>query len=128
LLEECSELGGSPTGEARIIMSYRLSAKCVIRTVGPVWHGGSTGEDKLPEKCYENSLELAERNDLKTVAFPSIGTGAYHFPIELAAQIAIGAVQRYLGKGTSVEKVVFVCFSKADFDVYGRMLGLVKEQ
>ena len=72
-------------------------------------------------------IEL-ERNDLKTVAFPSISTGAYHFPIELAAQIAIGTVQRYLGKGTSVEKVVFVCFSKADFDVYGRMLGLVKEQ
>ena len=128
LLEECSELDGCPTGEARITMGYRLPAKYVIHTVGPVWHGGSEGEGMLLEKCYENSLEPAEGNDLKTVAFPSIITGAYHFPIELAAQIAIGTVQRYIGKGTSVEKVVFVCFSKADFGVYGRMLGLVKGQ
>ena len=127
LLEECRKLGGCPTGQARITKGYRLHAKHVIHTVGPVWHGGNEGEEKLLEKCYESSLELAERNGLKSVAFPSISTGAYHFPIERAAQIAIGTVRKYLGNRTTVEKIFFVCFSKADFDVYGRVLSLREE-
>jgi O-acetyl-ADP-ribose deacetylase (regulator of RNase III) len=122
LLEECRRLGGCPTGEARITKGYRLPAKYVIHTVGPVWHGGKSGEDGLLMNCYLSSLKLADENNVKTIAFPSISTGAYHFPIEHASRIAIRAVREYLSKKTKVEKVIFVCFSPSDHKTYAEAL------
>ena len=123
LLEECRGLGGCPTGQAKITRGYRLPAKFVIHTVGPVWRGGGKGEGELLRACYENSLQLAEKNGVRTIAFPSISTGAYGFPIERAAQIAVSAVNEYLQKMKSIEKVVFVCFSQSDYDTYRKTLA-----
>ncbi len=125
LLEECRRLGGCPTGEARITKGYRLPARFVIHSVGPVWHGGEGGEDKLLQGCYENSLKLAEQNGAKTIAFPSISTGAYRFPIKRAARIAVKSVREKLDRLRTVERVIFVCFSKADFEVYERTLNSI---
>jgi O-acetyl-ADP-ribose deacetylase (regulator of RNase III) len=118
LLQECRQLGGCPTGEAKITRGYRLSAKYVIHTVGPVWKGGESGEDDMLRKCYLSSLMLAKRNRAKSIAFPSISTGAYRFPIERAAKIAISAVTEYLDKDEDLERVIFVCFSNDDLEVY----------
>lgn len=118
LLEECRKLGGCPTGEARITKGYKLPAKFVIHTVGPVWRGGRSGEDELLRNCYRNSLRLAEENRVKTIAFPSISTGAYGFPIDRASRIAVATAREFL-KGTGgIEKVIFVCFSHKDYGVY----------
>lgn len=122
LLEECRKLGGCPTGEARITKGYRLPAKYLIHTVGPVWQGGDRHEDELLKNCYVNSLKLAEQNGIKTIAFPSISTGAYRFPIEKASGIAISTVRDLLKKSKTLEKVLFVCFSQADYQVYQRGL------
>jgi O-acetyl-ADP-ribose deacetylase (regulator of RNase III) len=118
LLEECRRIGGCPTGEARITKGYKLPAKYVIHTVGPVWRGGGNREDEFLRNCYRNSLRLAVQNGIKTLAFPSISTGAYGFPIERAASIAIETVTSTLKEDKAVEKVVFVCFSKSDYEVY----------
>lgn len=126
LLEECRKLGGCPSGEARITKGYKLPAKFVINTVGPMWRGGGRGEDALLQSCYENSMKLAEQNGAKTIAFPSISTGAYSFPIERAARIAINAVRECLKKTGGVEKAVLVCFSTADYEVYERILNSTK--
>ena len=126
LLEECRELGGCPTGEARITKAYRLPAKHVIHTVGPVWRGGKTNEAELLRSCYKNSMKLADENGIKTIAFPSISTGAYGFPIETAAPIALQVVLENLEKINRIEKVVFVCFSHPDYDVYEKSLKSVK--
>jgi O-acetyl-ADP-ribose deacetylase (regulator of RNase III) len=125
LLEECRKIGGCPTGEARITKGYRLPAKHVIHTVGPVWRGGKNGEEKLLQNCYIKSVELAERNRIKTLAFPSISTGAYGFPVEKAAPIALRTVRHSLEKAKSLERVVFVCFSMTDYDVYQKALSRV---
>ncbi|MDD3718425.1 MAG: O-acetyl-ADP-ribose deacetylase [Actinomycetota bacterium] len=118
LLEECRTLGGAETGEAKITQGYRLKARHVIHTVGPVWHGGGRNEEKLLEDCYRNSLMLAVENGLKSIAFPSISTGAYGFPMEKATPIAIRTVKEVLEAEPSLEKVCFVCFSRDDMDVY----------
>lgn len=119
LLEECKTLGGCATGEAKITKGYNLSARYVIHTVGPVWHGGNAGEEELLASCYRNSLELAKKHSLKTIAFPSISTGAYRFPIEKAAPIALKAVRSFLETNPGVlEKVIFVLFSDEDLEVY----------
>ena len=123
LLEECRALGSCSTGQARITKGYSLPAKWVIHTVGPVWHGGDSGEDDMLASCYRNSLALAERHDLKTIAFPSISTGAYRFPRERAAGISVTETLRFLGSNQSVEKVVFVCFSRDDYELYVRVVG-----
>jgi O-acetyl-ADP-ribose deacetylase (regulator of RNase III) len=123
LLQECRRLGGCPTGEARITRGYKLPAKFVIHTVGPIWHGGKEGEDELLRNCYENSLRLAQENGLRTIAFPSISSGAYGFPIEQAAEIAVRTVHDALVTHASIERVVFVCFSKPDYEVYKRVLA-----
>jgi O-acetyl-ADP-ribose deacetylase (regulator of RNase III) len=115
LVEECRALGGCATGEARITRGYKLPARHVIHTVGPVWHGGSGGEDELLARCYRNSLALAESNDLRSVAFPAISTGAYGFPVDRAARIALAEIKAFLERNTSVERVVLVCF---DADAY----------
>ncbi len=122
LIEECRGIGGCPTGEARITQGYRLPAKYVIHTVGPVWSGGNRGEPELLRTCYVNSLRLASEHGLRSIAFPSISTGAYRFPIEQAARIAVESVQEALGKPTSIELVRFVCFSVSDLAVYRRLL------
>jgi O-acetyl-ADP-ribose deacetylase (regulator of RNase III) len=125
LLEECRQLGGCPTGEARITKGYRLPARYVIHTVGPVWRGGHGQEDALLRNCYVNSLRLAAEYQVKTIAFPSISTGAYGFPIRRAARIAVTTVAERL-ESLSVEKVVFVCFSKDDYTVYQQELTKLK--
>ena len=98
------------------------AAKFVIHTVGPVWHGGNNNEDELLANCYKNSLKLAEYNYIKIIAFPSISTGVYSFPFECACKIAIKTVKEFLENNTSIEKVIFVCFSESDFEVYERFL------
>ena len=118
LLEECRKLGGCSTGEAKITKGYKLPAKWVIHTVGPVWYGGNAGEDEMLAKCYQNSLALAEQYDIKTIAFPSISTGAYGFPMERATKIALREVKNFLEKNTSIEKVILVCFGKSAYDSY----------
>jgi len=123
LLEECRKIGGCATGEARITRGYRLLARHVIHTVGPVWQGGSYGEDELLANCYQNSFKLAELNAVKSIAFPSISTGAYHFPIERASRIAVRSVREYVRKSRQIERVVLVCYSKDDFETYLNELG-----
>ena len=118
LKEECRTLGGCETGQAKITGGYRLPAQHVIHTVGPVWHGGDQDEEGLLAGCYRNSLELALENGLSTVAFPSISTGAYGFPIEKAAPIALKVVKGMLEDNQALEQVVFVCFSGSDLQVY----------
>jgi O-acetyl-ADP-ribose deacetylase (regulator of RNase III) len=128
LREECRKLGGCPTGEARITRGFRLPARHVIHTVGPVWYGGKRGEDELLRNCYENSLKLAEDNGAKSVAFPSISTGAYHFPIERASRIAVETVREYLKKSRGIEQVIFVCYSQDDLKVYLNRLGAMSQE
>ena len=123
LLEECRQIGGCPTGEARITRGYRLPARYVIHTVGPVWSGGGRGEPELLRGCYENALRLARGHGVASVAFPSISTGAYRYPIEQAASVAVEAVRRELREPGPVELVRFVCFSAGDLEVYRRLLG-----
>ncbi|PYK62569.1 MAG: O-acetyl-ADP-ribose deacetylase [Verrucomicrobia bacterium] len=118
LLEECRKLGGCPTGQARITKGYKLPAKWVIHTVGPVWRDGEHGEDELLAGCYRNSLALAEQNGVKTIAFPSISTGAYGFPMERAASLAVTEIKTFLERNRSIEKVVLVCFGKSAFDIH----------
>lgn len=120
LLEECRTLEGAETGEAKITRGYRLPARFVIHTVGPVWHGGDHNEDRLLALCYENSLRVAAENGLRTVAFPSISTGAYGFPIDRATPIAIKTVKRVLEEEPGLKRVTFVCFSPRDLEVYLR--------
>jgi O-acetyl-ADP-ribose deacetylase (regulator of RNase III) len=123
LLEECRSLGGCETGQAKITKGYDLPAKYVIHAVGPIWRGGKAREDELLRDCYMNSLNLAEQHGVKSIAFPSISTGAYRFPIRRGAQIATSVVRGYLNGSTEIQEVMFVCFSKSDYDVYKSMLG-----
>jgi O-acetyl-ADP-ribose deacetylase len=118
LYEECRPLGGCPTGEARITGGYDLPAKHVIHTVGPVWNGGNHGEDELLASCYRNSLGLAVRHGIRTIAFPAISTGVYRFPMERAASIAVREVRSFLRAEPSIEKVIFVCFGSAAREAY----------
>ena len=124
LLAECRTLGGCPTGEARITRGYRLPAAWVIHTVGPVWSGGGRGEAGLLRACYVNSLAIARARGIRSVAFPSISTGAYGYPIAEAAGVAVGTVREVLAADPgSVELARFVCFSPGDLDVYRRALA-----
>jgi len=122
LLDACRRLGGCPTGEARITKGYRLPAPYVIHTVGPVWGGGGRGEADLLRRCYTNSLRLAIEHNLRSIAFPSISTGAYRYPVGAASRIAVDAVRAQLAPPTAVELVRFVCFSDGDWDVYRELL------
>ena len=122
LLEYNKKLGGCPTGEARISPGFNLPAKHVISTVGPVWNGGNRNEDELLANCYRNSLRIAFENNIKTLAFPSISTGVYRFPVERASKIAVKEVKDFLDKNPSIEKVIFVCFDDKTYDVYKNIL------
>ncbi|MEJ2293046.1 MAG: O-acetyl-ADP-ribose deacetylase [Deinococcales bacterium] len=117
LLAECRTLGGCPTGDAKMTGGYRLPAKHVIHTVGPVWNGGDAGERELLASCYRRSLGLAGAAGLRSVAFPSISTGVYGYPIEQAARVALATVRAFLERHALPERVVLVCFSAADLDV-----------
>jgi len=118
LLEECRALGGCRTGRAKITKGYRLPARYVIHTVGPVWNGGRLGEDELLASCYRESLELAESRGLKTIAFPAISTGAYGFPLARATLIAVKTVTGHLTRSPSITQAVFVCHSDRAFRMY----------
>lgn len=122
LLRECRLLGGCPVGEAKVTQGYRLPATYVIHTVGPVWQGGGAGEPELLASCYRRALALAEQHQVRSIAFPSISTGIFGYPIEAAAQVAIDAVTTHLAQGSGLREVVFCCFSPADLAVYERLL------
>jgi O-acetyl-ADP-ribose deacetylase (regulator of RNase III) len=118
LLAECRALGGCATGEAKITRGYKLSAPWVIHTVGPVWHDGNHGEEELLASCYRNCFALVEQRGIKTVAFPSISTGAYRFPMERAARIALRETKKFLERNRSVEKVILVCFDTTALEIH----------
>lgn len=110
LLAECRTIGGCPTGEARITSGYRLPAKYVIHTAGPVWRGGSRNEPQLLASCYRNSLRLALENGVRSIAFPAISCGAYGYPLEQATEIAVRETRRFLNEHDSIDRVIFACF------------------
>ena len=120
LLEECRKIGGCPTGQARITRGYRLPAKHVIHTVGPVWHGGNRGEPELLASCYRSSLQLAVDNGIRSIAFPAISCGVYGYPIDQAAEIAV----REVVKDDRLDRVVFACFGDDVFAALERSLRL----
>lgn len=123
LLEECRQLGGCRPGEARLTSGHRLPARYIIHTVGPVWHGGSHQEPQVLGSCYRSVLEIATARDIRTIAFPSISTGVYGYPIELAAPTAVEAVYGFLGDTPDLTEVVFCCFSAGDLAVYQHALA-----
>lgn len=123
LLAECRLLGGCRTGDAKLTGGYRLPAKYVIHTVGPVWHGGHHGEPELLASCYRRSIELAVRHDLRSLAFPCIGTGVYGYPADLAAALAVRTVEDALVTASTIEQVLFCCFSAADLARYDALLA-----
>lgn len=112
LLKECSSLGGCPTGEARITKGYSLKAKWIIHTPGPIWNGGNNNEEKLLRNSYINSLKLCEENNIESVAFPSISTGVYNFPLDKASKIAIKAIYDFLSNSKVIKKVRIICFDE----------------
>jgi O-acetyl-ADP-ribose deacetylase (regulator of RNase III) len=120
LLAECRTLGGCATGDAKMTRGYRLPARHVIHTVGPVWQGGGAGEAEKLASCYRRSLELAHAAGLRTVAFPSISTGVYGYPVERAARVALTAVRAFLAEHALPERVTMVCFSDGDVAAYRR--------
>ena len=122
LLDECRRLGGCETGDAKLTKGYRLPARFVIHTVGPVWRGGADGEPELLTACYRRSLEVAAASGILTIAFPSISTGVYGYPVEAAANVAVATVRSSLRELVGIQEVVFCCFSPADLAVYARLL------
>ncbi len=123
LLTACKSLGGCLAGEAKITKGYKLPAKFVIHTVGPVWAGGKNNEETLLASCYKNSLKLASENNIKTIAFPNISTGVYFFPKIKAAEIAIHEVKSYLAEHSEIEKVIFSVFDAENHEIYKERLN-----
>jgi O-acetyl-ADP-ribose deacetylase (regulator of RNase III) len=121
LVEECRLLGGCETGDAKMTGGYRLAARFVIHTVGPVWHGGDNGESAQLASCYTRSIVVAQEAGVRSLAFPSISTGIYGYPIAAATQVSVKAVKNAL-EGTGIEHVVFCCFSALDFHLYENVL------
>jgi len=128
LLKECKTLNGCPTGQAKITKGYRLAAKWVIHTVGPVWNGGNHHENKLLADCYRNSLNLTTKYDIASIAFPAISTGVYRFPLEQAACIAIEQTIRYCENHTHLVKIVFVCFGSSATQTYQNIFNEIGQK
>lgn len=128
ILEECMAIrnkqGGCATGEAVITTGGNLPARYVIHTVGPVWNGGNRNEQELLQNAYYNSLKLATEHNLTTIAFPNISTGVYHFPKQLAAEIAVATTQDFLKRNSSIDTVTFVCFDDENYNIYKNLLNL----
>lgn len=125
LVAECRLLGGCPTGEARITRGYRLPARHVIHTVGPVWHGGTSGEPELLASCYRNSLQLAVENGVRSIAFPAISCGIYGYPAAEAARVAVAETRTFLEGDDTLERVIFVCFGEEICRAYEQALGFL---
>lgn len=125
LLEYNRKLGGCKTGEAKITPGFKLQAKFIIHTVGPVWKGGNNNEDELLRNCYLNSLKLAVENGIKTIAFPAISTGVYGFPLERATKIAVSTVKDFLSNNNKIEKVIFVCFDENTYHIYSEIISVL---
>jgi O-acetyl-ADP-ribose deacetylase len=118
LLDECRNLGGCATGAAKITKGYSLPAKWIIHTVGPIWKGGSDGEDQLLADCYQNCLTIAKEYEIRSMAFPSISTGAYGFPVIRAVPIALRQIKQFLDHNSSPEKILLVCFDLSTYQLY----------
>ena len=125
LVGECRQLAGCKTGDAKLTKGYRLPAKYVIHTVGPVWQGGNNGEQELLASCYRRSLDVAMQNNIDEIAFPSISTGVFGYPKDLAASIAVTTVRSLLQVPSNLRRIVFCCFSPSDLQMYERILGQV---
>ena len=123
LLDECRRLDGCQTGEAKLTQGYRLPTRFVIHTVGPVWHGGKRGESQLLASCYRRAIEVASQHGVHTLAFPSISTGVYGYPLALAAQIAVATVRITVQAFPAIREVIFCCHSAADLAVYQALLA-----
>jgi O-acetyl-ADP-ribose deacetylase (regulator of RNase III) len=128
LLEECKTVGPCPAGEARLTRGYQLPAKYVIHTVGPVWHGGDYGEAELLANCYRHSLSLAIRHHIKTIAFPAISTGAYGYPMDEAATIAVEETARFLSCQDASLHVTFVCFDRVAYKAFSSAVQRINER
>lgn len=122
LLEECMKFNGCRTGEAKITKGYKLPAKFVIHTPGPIWHGGNNNEEKLLRSCYANCLNLAVENECTTIAFPSISTGVYRFPLDKASKIAVDTVCDFLKEHDEIKEVYFVCFDENTKKYYDEII------
>jgi O-acetyl-ADP-ribose deacetylase (regulator of RNase III) len=123
LREACRGLGGCPAGQARITPGFNLQARWIIHTVGPVWKGGAKGEADVLASCYRESMRLATKHSIRTIAFPAISTGAYAYPLKLATFIAIKSVREYVETNSGLEEVIFCCYSREDFATYKRALS-----
>jgi O-acetyl-ADP-ribose deacetylase (regulator of RNase III) len=128
LLEECRQIGGCPTGEARLTKGYNLPAKYVIHTVGPVWRGGTHGEDELLAACYRHSMSLALRTKIRSIAFPAISTGVYHFPLDRAARIAAEETTRFLQTYPEFDRVIFCCFGEDALRAYQAAVEAIEQR
>lgn len=122
LLVECRALNGCETGQSKLTLGYRLKAKYIFHTVGPVWHGGLNDENLLLASCYQTTLALAKDKKIRTIAFPGISTGVYGFPKDLAALIAVTETKRFLSKNSLPEKVIFVAYNDDSYETYRRLL------
>jgi O-acetyl-ADP-ribose deacetylase (regulator of RNase III) len=122
LFEACRLLGGCETGDAKITPGFRMKAKYIIHAVGPIWRRGTRGEADLLASCYRRSLQLAVERNVRSIAFPSISTGAFGYPIELAAPVAVAEVSKFVQQGTPLEEIIFCCFSREDLGIYQRLL------
>ena len=126
LVRECMMLNGCETGQAKMTKGYKLPARHVIHTVGPVWHRGSDGEPELLRECYLNSLKIAAEAGLQSIAFPCISTGVYRYPPDLAAQVAVKTMKDFCSSPGSVERIIFCCFSEVDRERYAQLLSDLK--